>query len=144
MTEYPKVWPLFLHFRKITVKFFGVRKFRNFTVSCLFADVFRTQYRQEPEGSDSDDAGFMNPNRTPRQRNREYTESTNSIESQQGRAAVAALGAERSTEEQRRSRNEREEDTTEEEPEESMYYDNTSMSYHFRWKIVISFFCTKH
>lgn len=83
-----------------------------------FSDVFRTQYRQEPDGSDSDDAGFMNPNRTPRQRNREYTESTNSIESQHGRAAVAALGAERSTEEQRRPRNEGEEDTTEEEQEE--------------------------
>ena len=90
-------------------------------VFCLFVDVFRTQYRQEPEGSDSDDAGFMNPNRTPRQRNREYTESTASIESQQGRAAIAALGAERSTEEQRRSGNEGGEENTEEEQEESLY-----------------------
>ena len=35
LTKYPKVWPLCLNFRQITVKFSGVRKFRNFTVICL-------------------------------------------------------------------------------------------------------------
>ena len=36
LTKYPKVWPLFLNFRKITAKFSGVRKFRNFAVSHLY------------------------------------------------------------------------------------------------------------
>ena len=32
LTKYPTVWPLCLNFRQITVKFSGVRKFRNLTV----------------------------------------------------------------------------------------------------------------
>lgn len=78
--------------------------------------VFRTQYRNE-EGSDNDEGGFSNPNRASRERNRELNTSTGSIESQQGRAAISALGAQRSTEEQR-PRSERREQTTEEEQEE--------------------------
>ena len=30
---HPSVWPLCLNFRKITVKFPGIQKFRNFTVT---------------------------------------------------------------------------------------------------------------
>lgn len=80
-----------------------------------YAAEFQTQYRQDPEGSDSDDGGFRDPNRVPRERNENALRE--SIDSQQGRAAVSALGAERSTEEQR-NRNEGREENSEEEQEE--------------------------
>lgn len=72
----------------------------------------RTRFTVEDE-TDSDEGGFSNPNRIPRERNRELATSSGSIESQQGRAAISALGATRSNEEQRRS--ERREESEEEE-----------------------------
>lgn len=81
-----------------------------------YDSVFRTQYGNA-EGSDSDDGGFSNPNRVPRERNRDFNTSSGSIESQQGRAAISALGSPRSNEEQR-NRSERNTEATEEEQEE--------------------------
>ena len=78
-----------------------------------FAAVFRTLPRNE-ENND-DEGGFTNPNRVPRERNRDRE----FIDSSEGRAAISAMGTTDRSNDEQTNRSERREETTEEEQEES-------------------------
>ena len=83
----------------------------NDLIVCLAA-VFGTQQRND---SDNDEGGFSNPDRVPREPDRDR----GFIDSEEGRAAISAMGTTHSGNDEQTNRSERREETTEEEQEES-------------------------